>query len=81
MRKIFCQSNLTLVFFCPLLLGFQKKIALPTLMNPGKDIAVSKPENDEVGSVVTNANLYFFAYVHWLLWRNFFGSAPFSFFF
>ena len=28
----------------------------------GNDIAVSKPRNDQVATVVTNANLYFGAY-------------------
>jgi hypothetical protein len=35
---------------------------LPTIMDPNNKIAVSLPDNTNVGSVVTNANLYFFSW-------------------
>jgi hypothetical protein len=36
--------------------------ALPTIMNPNNNIAVAVPNNTNVGSVVVNANLYFFSW-------------------
>jgi len=43
------------------------------LITAGNDIAVSKPQNDEVGSVVTNANLYFGTSISYL--ARFLGAA------
>jgi hypothetical protein len=36
---------------------------LPTIMNPNNNIAVSAPDTAEVGTVVHNANLYFFSWI------------------
>lgn len=59
-RNIFV-SNIPEAVMVGLLIAFWAA-GLPTIMNPNNRIAVATPADTNVGSVVVNANLYFFSW-------------------
>jgi hypothetical protein len=60
-EKLLLTYNPPLFFQVGLLIAFWAA-GLPTIMNPNNRIAVATPANTNVGSVVVNANLYFFSW-------------------